>query len=57
MGENKDSFFDRILLKNISEKIPIDAKVIETSAKNSPSTTKTNIVYPPKRKKANSYKA
>ena len=57
MGENKDSFFDRILLKNISEKIPIDANLIETSAKNSPSTTKTNLVYPPKRKKANSYKA
>ena len=42
MGENNDSFFDRILLKNINEEIPIDVNLIDTSAKNSPPTTKTN---------------
>ena len=41
MGENNDSFFDRILLKNINEEIPIDVNLIDTSAKNSPSATKT----------------
>ena len=40
MGENNDSFFDRILLKNINEEIPIDVNLIDTSAKNSPSATK-----------------
>ena len=42
MGENNDSFFDKILLKNIDEEIPIDVNLIDTSTKNSPSTTRTN---------------
>ena len=35
-------FFDKILLKNIDKEIPIVVSIINTSAKNSPSTTKTN---------------
>ena len=42
MGENNDSFFDKILLKNIDEEIPIDDNLIDTYAKNSPPTTRTN---------------
>ena len=42
MGENNDSFFEKILLKNIDEGIPIDVNLIDTSAKISPSTTRTN---------------
>ena len=42
MGENNDSFFEKILLKNIDEEIPIDVDLIDTSAKYSPSTTRTN---------------
>ena len=42
MGENNDSFFDKIFLKNIDEEVPIDVNLIEKSAKNSRSTTKTN---------------
>ena len=33
MGENNDSFFDRILLKNIDEEIPIAVNPIDISAK------------------------
>ena len=33
MGENNDSFFDKILSKNIDEEIPIDVNLIDTSAK------------------------
>ena len=43
MGENDDSFFDKNLLKNIDQEIPLDVNFIDTSAKISPSkTTKTN---------------
>ena len=43
MGENNDSIFDKILLKNIDEEIPIGvASLIDRSAKNPPSATKTN---------------
>ena len=42
MGENNDSFFDKVLLKNIDEEIPIDDNLIDTYAKNSPPTTRTN---------------
>ena len=42
MGENNDSFFEKILLKNIDEEIPIDVNLTDTSAKDSPSTTRTN---------------
>ena len=43
MGENNDSFFDKNLLKNIDQEIPLDVNFIDTSAKISPSkTTKTN---------------
>ena len=42
MGENNDSFFEKILLKNIDEEIAIDVDLIDTSAKYSPSTTRTN---------------
>ena len=35
MGENNDSIFDKILLKNIDEEIPIGAAgLIDRSAKN-----------------------
>ena len=44
MGENNDSFFDKMLLKNIDEEIPIDVNLIKTPAKNSPSTTRTSTV-------------
>ena len=39
MGENNDSFFDKMLLKNIDEEITIDVNLI-----NSPSTTRTSTV-------------
>ena len=39
MRENNDSFFNKILLKNIDEEIPIDIILIYTSAKNSPSNS------------------
>ena len=42
MGENSDSFFDKILLKTIDEALPIDVNILDPSAKNSPSTTETN---------------
>ena len=42
MRENNDSFFEKILLKNINEEIPIDVNLTDTSAKDSPSTTRTN---------------
>ena len=45
MGENKDSFFGKILLKNIDEEIPINVSPIDTSAKNSPSTRKRNSFF------------
>ena len=44
MGENSDSFFDKMLLKNIDEEIPIVVNLINTPAKNSPSTTRTSTV-------------
>ena len=39
MGVNNDSFFDKMLLKNIDEEITIDVNLI-----NSPSTTRTSTV-------------
>ena len=42
MGEFNDSFFDKMLLKNIDEEIPIDVNLIDIFEKNSPSTTRTN---------------
>ena len=44
MGENNDSFIDKMLLKNIDEEIPIDVYLVDTPAKNSPSTTRTSTV-------------
>ena len=44
MGENNHSFFDKMLLKNIDEEIPIDVNLINTPAKNSPSTTRTSAM-------------
>ena len=44
MGENNDSLFDKMLLKNIDEEIPIDVNLINTPAKYSPSTTRTSTV-------------
>ena len=44
MGENSDSLFDKMLLKNIDEEIPIVVNLINTPAKNSPSTTRTSTV-------------
>ena len=43
MGENNDSFFDKILLKNIDREIQINVNFIDTFAKISPSATKTGI--------------
>ena len=42
IGENNDSFFERILWKNIDKEIPVDANLLDTSEKNSPSTNKIN---------------
>ena len=42
MGENNDSFFDKMLLKNIYEEIPIDVNLIDMPTKNSFSTTRTS---------------
>ena len=42
MGENNDSFLDKMLLNNIDEEIPIDANLINTPAKNLPSTKRTS---------------
>ena len=44
MGENNDSLFDKMLLKNIDEEIPIDVNLRNTPAKYSPSTTRTSAV-------------
>ena len=44
MGENNDSFFDKMILKNIDEEIPIAVNIINTPAKNSPPTTRTLTV-------------
>ena len=33
MLENNDSFFDKILLKNMDEEIPVDVNLIDTPAK------------------------
>ena len=44
MGESNNSFFDKVLLKNIDEEIPIDVNLKDTPAKNSPSTTRTSTV-------------
>ena len=44
MGENINSFFDKILLKSIDEEIAIDMSFIDTPAKNLPITTRTSTV-------------
>ena len=44
MGENNDSFLDKMLLNNIDEQIPIDVNLINTPAKNLPSTKRTSTV-------------
>ena len=44
MGENNDSFLDKMLLNNIDEEIPIDVNLINTPAKNLPSTKRTSTV-------------
>ena len=44
MGENNDSFFDKIWLENIDEEIPTDVNLMDTPANNSPSTTTTSTV-------------
>lgn len=44
MGENNDSFFDKIWLENIDEEIPTDVNLMDTPANNSPSTTITSTV-------------
>ena len=44
MGENNDSFFDKIWLENIDEEIPTDVNLMNTPANNSPSTTTTSTV-------------
>ena len=44
MGENNDSFFDKIWLENIDEEIPADVNLMDTPANNSPSTTITSTV-------------
>ena len=44
MGENNDSFFDKIWLENIDEEIPTDVNLMDTPDNNSPSTTITSTV-------------
>ena len=44
MGENNDSYFDKMLLKNIDQEIPIDVNIISTPTKIAPSTTRTSTV-------------
>lgn len=42
MGENNELILGYMLLKNIDKEIPVDANLLDTSEKNSPSTTKIN---------------
>ena len=42
MGENNDSFFNKMLLKNIDKEMPIDVNLIDTPSKTS--TTRTSTV-------------
>ena len=35
MGENNDSFFNKMLLKNIDKEMPIDVNLIDTPSKTS----------------------
>ena len=44
MGEKNDSFFDKMLLKNIDEEIPIDVNLKNTPAKTSTCTTRMSTV-------------
>ena len=41
MGENNDSYFEKVLLKNIDEDIPINVDLSNTPEKNSVSTIRT----------------
>ena len=42
MGENNDSYFEKILLKNNDEDIPINADLSDKPEKSSVSTIKTS---------------
>ena len=42
MGENNDSYFEKVLLKNIDEDIPINVDLSNTPEKNSVSTIRTS---------------
>ena len=44
MGESNDSFFEKILLQNIDEDIPINADLPDTPEKNSLSTMRTSTI-------------
>ena len=41
MGESNDSFFEKVLLKNIDEDIPMNDDLPDTPEKNSVSTMRT----------------
>ena len=42
MGENNDSYFEKVLLKNIDEDIPINVDLSNTPKKNAISTIRTS---------------
>ena len=42
MGENNDSYFEKVLLKNIDEDIPINVDLSNTPEKNAVSTIRTS---------------
>ena len=54
MGENKNSFFDKILLKNIDEEIPVN---VNPNLQKTQPLKRKEIASPSKEKKANSSKA
>ena len=44
MRESNDSFFEKVLLKNINEDIPINVDLSDTPEKNSVSTMSTSTI-------------
>ena len=44
MGESNDLFFENVLLKNISEDIPINVDLTDTLEKDSVSTMRTSTI-------------
>ena len=68
MGESNDSFFEKALLKNINEDIPMNVDLSDTPEKASVFIMRTlkselkkeillELSFPPKKKKANTLKS